>query len=214
MKVAELKTALERYGFDESDPLLIWLNAAYHEIENAHKRWSFLEETEVGSIAPGGEADGRFNIVGLAKRFVKVRDVTMELVGRGDGRDLEFWDRRKLQREIANLRASGLPEIFSILGRQTLQVYPVPGGSRTLETTYIQELPDLIDDEDEPLIPVSNHFTIVRGAAYIALQAENEEDRAASAQAQFEADLEKMIDADIERQVGEPASVEDVVDYA
>jgi len=214
MKVAEIKTALKRYGFNDKDPLLEWINAAYHEIESAHTKWSFLEESEVGTISPGEDPDGRFNVSGGVKRFIKVRDITDEATGGGDGVDLEFWDRRKLQREIPNLRAVGKPEIFSILGASTIQVYPVPSDEREIESTYIQELPDLVDDEDEPLIPVANHYTIVRGAAYIGLQAENEEERAASAQAQFESDLQKMIDGDLARQLGAPSSVEDVEEYA
>ena len=214
MKVSDLKKALKRYGFDDNDPLLIWLNAAYHEIENAFQRWSFLEATEVGGVSLGGLPDGRFTIGGNVRRLVKVRDTTNEGENQSGGVDLEFWDRRKLQRDLSNLRSRGRPEIFTIIGSSTIQVYPVPEEERTIETSYIAALSDLVNDADEPDIPEANHYTIVRGAAYIGLQAENEEERAASAQGQFEADLSKMIDSDQIRQVGEPPAVVDVMDYA
>lgn len=192
MIVSELKEALKRFGFDNSDPLLTWLNAAMHEIEMAHTKWPFLEATETKILALVGSEDGRFNLAGSAKRIIKVRDVTNELSSGGQGKDLEFMDRRALQREFPNLKAKGKPEVFSILGSNTIQVYPVQDSERTLEVTYISRLADLKGESEEPEIPEAYHYLIVLGAAYVALQAENEEDRAANAQAEFEGKLSKI----------------------
>lgn len=209
MKVEELKTALKRYGFDDSDPLLLWLNSAYHEIENSYKHWSFLETEEIVETELG-----EFNTVGLVNRIIKVRDITDEATTGGQGRDLEYMDRRELMREHSNLLEKGLPELFTIIGSSKIQLVPVPSSKRKIRVTYIKELPDLVLDADVPLIPVKNHYTIVRGGAFIALQAENEEERAASAQSQFESDVDKMISNDQVRQIGEPDTVLDVQEYA
>jgi hypothetical protein len=214
VKVSQLKTLLKRYGFDDEDPLMEWLNAAYHEIENAYEKWSWLEASEIGTIAEGGTDDGRFTLTRSVRRFIKVRDVTDETALGGEGLDLKYMDFRAMQREFPNLRTKGNPEYFTILGTDTIQVYPVPGAARDIETSYIFELPDLSTDEEEPLVPVADHYTIVRGAAYVALEAENEEERAATAQAQFESALEKMVTNDSIRQVGEPGEVQDVMEYA
>lgn len=208
MKVEEIKTALKRYGFDDSDPLLLWINSAYHEIENAYAHWSWLETEEVVETEAG-----EFNTVGLINRIIKVRDITNEAVGGGEGRDLEYIDRRELMREYPNLLTKGTPELFTIIGSNKIQVVSVPQTKRKFRVTYIKELPDLALDTDIPLVPVKNHYTIVRGAAYVALQAENEEERAASAQGQFESDLDKMISNDQRRQIGEPDTVMDVQEY-
>lgn len=209
MKVSQLKTLLKRYGFDDEDPLLDWLNASYHEIENAHQKWSWLESEEVKESAAG-----EFSLAASIKRMIKLRDITSELSTGGEGIDLVFMDRRRFMREFPNLLSTGEPETFTIIGSSKLQVYPVPPSQRKYRATYIRALPDLATDEEEPLVPVSDHYTIVRGAAYLALEAENEEERAATAQAQFEAALEKMILNDTIRQVGEPGEVQDVMDYA
>ena len=209
MKVEEIKTALKRYGFDNTDPLLTWINAAYHEIESAHGHWSFLEldETIESEL-------GEFNLVASVNRFIKVRDMTTELASGGEGKDLEYMDRRDFMRTFPNALIAGNPEVFTIIGSNKLQVYPDPVGKRKYKVSYIRLLPDLVADAEEPLIPVKNHYTIVRGAAYIALQAENEEERAASAQGQFESDLDKMISNDQRRQIGEPETVVDAQEYS
>lgn len=209
MKVSDLKTALKRYGFDDTDPLLLWLNSAYHEIENAAQHWSFLEGEEelITNV-------NIFNLPGFAliNRMIKLRDVTDELVG-GSGVDLEFMDRREFQRQFSNSLASGNPEYYTILGSNKIQVYPDPTGNRNYKATFVKKLADLVGEAEEPAIPVANHYTIVRGAAYVALQAENEEERAASAQSQFESDLDKMIMNDQIRQIGEMATITDAQGY-
>lgn len=207
MLVSELKTALKRYGFDNKDPLLVWLNAAYHQIEKERMAWSWLEELETFTLNAN---TARFTITNDAKRFVKIRDTSDETQKAWSGTDLEYWGRSKLLRSGYNLAQTGNPELYTILKRDTLQVWPVPTAKRTLEVWYIKELADLVGDAEEPGIPVADHYTIVLGAAAIGLQAENEEDRAATAQSQFEVELSRMVTADEERQVGEPDYVEDV----
>lgn len=209
MKVSQLKTLVKRYGFDDEDPILEWINAAYHEIENAYEEWSWLEGEEVKE-----SVSGEFTLAASIKRMIKLRDITSELSTGGEGTDLTFMDRRAFMRQLPNLLVTGEPYTYTIIGSSKLQVYPVPTAQRKYRATYIKALPDLATDEDEPLIPVSDHYTIVRGAAYLALEAENEEERAATAQAQFESALEKMITNDSIRQIGEPGEVQDVMEYA
>lgn len=206
MLVSDLKTALKRFGFDDNDPLLIWLNDAMHEIEEEYPNWSWLKKTETLNIAAN---DGIFTPVSSIQRVIKLRDVTS-----GRERDLDYWDERKFERELVDPDYSGNPELFTILGSSELQVYPVPTSASTYRLRYIEALADLVEDTDVPKLPTKNHFLIVLGAAYRGLQAENEEDRAANAQAQFNTRLEKMVQADMKRQTGQPGAVEDVMGYA
>jgi hypothetical protein len=211
MLVSDLKTGLKRFGFDNTDPLLVWLNAAYHFIEESYEKWSFLETTETVSVTQALNPDGRVILAGKVQRIIKVRDITD--AANGGEVDLDFWDRRKFGREIWNQKEQGNPTRFTIIGSNTIQVHPVPPPTRTLEVIYIKALSDLAADGEEPLIPVKNHYLIVEKAAAIALQAENEEDRAANAEAIANNGIEKMIHADMKRQVGQPGSTEDVMAY-
>ncbi len=205
MLVSDLKTALKRFGFDDSDPLLLWLNAAMHEIEEEYHNWSWLKRTETINVPAN---DGIFTPVNQVQRVIKLRDVSS-----GRSRDLVYWDERKFERELDEPESTGYPEIFTILGTSEFQVHPVPQAASTYRLRYIEALADLAEDAETPKVPVKNHFLIVLGAAYRGLQAENEEDRAANAQAQFEAGLEKMVRADMKRQTGQPGSAEDVMGY-
>lgn len=203
--VSDLKTALKRFGFDDGDPLLLWLNDAMHEIEEEYANWSWLKRTEtINAVAN----DGIFTPVSSIQRVIKLRDTTS-----GRSKDLEYWDERKFERELDEPESSGEPELFTILGSSELQVYPVPTYAATYRLRYIEALADLVADGETPKLPTKNHFLIVLGAAYRGLQAENEEDRAANAQAQFDSRLAKMVQADMKRQTGQPGGVEDVMGY-
>lgn len=207
MLVSELKTGLKRFGFDDKDPLLVWLNAGMHEIEEEYPNWSWLKKVQTINALANVST---LVTAGSIQRVIKLRDVTP---GR-EGRDLEYWDERKFDREIDNPALQGNPEIFTIRGSSQLEVYPVPTAATTYKLRFIEALADLVADEETPVLPTKNHYLIVLGGAYIALQAENEEDRAANAQAQFESKLAKMVAADMKRQTGQAGSAEDVMHYA
>lgn len=205
MLVSDLKVAVKRYGFDDEDPLLTWINAAYHAIEEEYASWSFLHRMET---LVGTANQSLFVPTGSVQRAIKFRDITDTL-----DQDLFYWDERKFDREIRNQNEEGNPEVYTIRGTNELQVWPVPNVARTYILRYIEALADLEDDGDEPKLPTKNHFLIAQGAAYIGLQAENEEDRAANAQAQFTTALARMVSSDMNNQTGQSDSAQDVMGY-
>jgi hypothetical protein len=205
-----LKESLKRYGFDDSDPLTVWLNAALHDIES-RADWRFLQRTSAGIPVAAGN-----NVVATPadyKRSYKLRDTTEELSTGGVGYDLEYWDPRKWDRDIDNESKPGKPEVFTEW-ESILLLWPVPDTAREFSLYYQGFLEELDDPDDVPGLPGQFHYTIVRGAAFIALQAENEEDRAETAQGQFESDIANMIATYDTIQIGEPEEVADVMDYA
>ena len=206
MLVSELKTALKRYGFDDEDPLLIWLNAAYHEIEEEKDLWTFLETTEEVTLTAGTDT---ITTASLLKRPIKVVDVT----DTANPIDLEYYDRRAFLLEGRSQTATGAGELFYRVGDREMKVWPKPEKTRKLLVVYVKELADLKEEAEEPKIPVANHYLIPLGAAYIGLQAENEEERAMTAENQFRNKLERMVNSDNEKQVGEAEYVEDVMEY-
>lgn len=209
MLVSDLKVALRRYGFDTDDPLLVWINAGYHLLELEYS-WPFLE-AELNSIPL---STGINTIVAPSDfgRMIKLRDVTDEST-QGTGTDLRWTERREWERDIDSAQSSGIPEAFSLLGDATIRIWPVPDSDRLLNMLYQKSLPDLADDDETPLMPNAFHYGIVQAAAFIALQAESEEDRAKTAQAQYEATVSKLMMRYNPRQVGEVQGVADVMDY-
>lgn len=208
MLVSELKTALFKYGFNANDPWLQWLNESYHTIEIERKRWSWLEKEETKELLAAGE--GKFTLTTPVKRVVYARDVTTESATSGEGTPLQYLLRTEFERKFGNQKATGTPEYFTILGTNEIEVWPVPTETRKIRVVFIKELTDLVLEAEEPASPKATHYCIVMGAAYIGLMAENEEDRANAAQGQFEAKLEKLVEDDMERQIGEADFVEEV----
>jgi hypothetical protein len=208
MLVSELKTALFKYGFNANDPWLQWMNEAYHAIEIERKRWPWLEKEETKELLVAGE--GKFVLTSPVKRVVYARDVTKESATSGEGIPLQYIPRTEFERKFRNQKATGNPEYFTILGTNEIQVWPVPTETRKIRVVFIKELVDLANEAAEPPIPQAFHYCIVMGAAYIALMSENEEERANTAQGQFEAKLQKLVEDDMERQIGEAEFVEEV----
>lgn len=206
MTVGEIKTALKKFGFNDSDPLLIWINASMHLIEDAYANWSWLQTLE--SVVQTAN-DSTFTPAGGVTRVITLKDVTSG----GYPDELIYWDNRKWEREISKEEDQGDPWVYTIFGAKDIQVYPTPTTAKTYRLKYIKALADLVNDADVPVVPTKNHYLIVLGAAFIALQAENEEDRAANAQAQFDTGLDRMVLADMKRQIGEPSMVEDTAYY-
>ena len=209
MILSGMRDALRRFGFDPSDPLTVWLNAAMHEFVDAAP-WPFLEQvqtitaptsgTEVSAISDGVE---RINSVYLADPM-------------SNDHKLSFWRWHKFLREISNPDSTGKPEIWSVWGSRELHVYPVANGAYDLKVYYIGNVSDMSADDDEPgggLIPERWHYTIVQGAAAIALQAENEEERSATARALFESGISRGVAHYGLRHGDEFEQVQDVMGY-
>jgi hypothetical protein len=210
LNLTDLRQALKRYGFDDSDPLDTWINAALHQIES-RADWRFLQMTASGIAITTGQ-----NVVTAPSDFLrpyKLRDTTEETGSGGVGYDLEYWNPSRFDREVENEHYLGKPEVFTVWNNNIL-IWPVADTSRTFSLYYQRFLADLVNETDEPAIPLKFHYNIVLGAAYIALQAENEEDRAETAQGQFESNMADMVASYDSAQIGEPEQVEDVMDYA
>lgn len=202
MDLAALKLALKRFGFDDSDPLTTWLNAAMREIEN-EEDWAFLEaETDIAALAGASSLT-------LPPDFFKVYSLTDTTnkfpVARRDSR----WVRR----HIETLTETGKAEIFWLIGLNTLKVWRVLDSAATFHLIYVKQLSALVNDADVPGIPDRFHYTIVRVAAVIGLQAENEEERATTQQLAVERDLGAMRLAYSYRDLTEAEQVVDEQEY-
>lgn len=207
MILSEMETLVKRYGFDSTDPLVAWINAAMHEIENEFD-WPWLESnTEIIKVAAGGT----LTLPAEALKVIGIRDTT-------NHSKLEYWDRHKFMRDISEPSERGLPFCYTLLNTTEIQMWPLPEQEFSFEVVYQGKTPDLKNPGDEPTTlgnvwPSNAHYCIVERAAAIALQAEDEEERAKSAMEQFEKSLERLRKKFGERELDEPTAVADVMGY-
>jgi hypothetical protein len=127
---------------------------------------------------------------------------------------LEYWDIRKFEREIEDTTTTGKLSVFSLIGMETFVLWPTVDAAATLRLLYQKEVADWVNDGDTASIPVRHHWTILQRAAAIALQAENEEERAVTAMNEYNLSLAADVGSYDMRYLGEPDGVEDTQAYA
>lgn len=190
MNLTALQTALKRYGFDDPDPLTTWLNAGMRQFVDAYQ-WAFLEATGTPTVTTSAQ----LSLSTALTTFRKVRTVAIQdTTANPTYQKLLYWSAHRFDRELtAPTTQTGQPQIYTLVGLDAMTVWPVPDKSYRLLIRYIKSVPDLVNGTDIPAIPVEYHYTIVRAAAVIALQAESEEERAQAAEQGYEADLQSAI---------------------
>src|SRR5580765_2933367 len=105
MNLEQMETALKRYGFDSTDPLAIWLNAALHEMEN-DLDWPWLEKatqtllnTTIGSAALLFTGTNHAKVVSVRNETTKTK--------------LEYFAWPRFVREVEDPTLKGTPEIYT-----------------------------------------------------------------------------------------------------
>lgn len=202
MNTAAMKTALKRFGFSDSDPLVLWLNEGLRQFVDAYP-WPFIE-----AIATVNTVAGTETLTLPADYFsvIKARITT-------EGLPLEYIGRIQYEDEIGNTTATGKPTMFTIVGLNTMYLSPVPNAVYPIRLYYRKTVAELVNDADVAAIPAAYHYTVVQGAAAIALQAENEEDRAVTAAQAFSGGIQSAIQAVSNKQSGEYGQVRDTQGY-
>jgi hypothetical protein len=194
-----------RYGFDTSDPLNDWLDEGLHMVEDAHD-WPFLQSIASVSVGSG------VNTLTFPSDFFKiytVRNVT-------DSRKLKVMDVTEFEREVDDPTVQGSPMYYIIVDTDTIQMWPVTDTSMTFRVVYQRALTlvsNLAGDGTALDGPATIHYPIVLCAAYTALMAENEEDRAQAALGQFESRVARLWGKFGSTDRDEPRQVVDVMGY-
>lgn len=202
MLISEALTALRRFGFDDSDPLLVWLNAGLNEFQDKH-RWSFLLAITNFSLTAGNSL---ISIPSDFRQVSSIRNKTTRL-------KLRYLEYSQFEREVEDPDQMGYPYIYTVVG-DSIQVWPTPDNTYDFRMIYQSALPEMTSSIGNMPGPTRIHYPVVQAAAYLGLQAENEEDRAANAQGQFEAAVTRIWDATSGKQEDdEPQQVVDVMGY-
>jgi hypothetical protein len=209
MLVSEAKTLLKRYGFSDEDPLLSWINAGRHELLDSHD-WSWSRAVLLGQSLGVGDTEVILpsDASTLETVSVKATGVNQKLAP------------TSYQSFVANYDPviTGAPSVYAQYSdNKHVIVWPTPDQAYTLDFSYYKGYDDLTADTDDLGVPGSIAYAVVLAAAYTALQAENEEDRAATAQSQFQSRVAAAFVKDSRITGGgddDGDQVEDVMNYS
>lgn len=210
MNLGTMKTALRRIaGVDSGDPLVDWINEGMYTFLEAYD-WPFLQSTITAPTVVGsaGPIDAGASVV----KIITAR------ITRPNGSSYPLSYKPWIQWEEEDLfdttHSRGEPQFYTLLGTDSIFLYPTPDLIYTLNLAEEISPAPLVNDVDEPIMHARYHYTIVRAAAVVALQAESEEDRADSALLAFEAKVEKHISRlGGNKQMGQFNTVRDVMGY-
>lgn len=211
MTRAEMETALKRFGFDDTDPLDTWLNAGMWEFCRKHD-WSFLIQRDNENLSTSSGliswAPGQSTIQKIISIKIEGQNGSLTEVS------YQGWDQ-----QVDSITATGCPLIYRIKNfsagpgagdNLTTEVWPISTSADIVYLVYKAKEP-VIGNNGPLYVPQELHYAIVLRAAVIALQAEDEDDRAAT---QLEAFNEMVASAisDDDR-YGGPYFVKDVMNY-
>jgi len=204
VNLGSLKTNLQRYGFDTSDPLQDWINEALHTFEDAYP-WPFLEISTTVSVVANNDIvplPADFSLLIAEPRFT-TESVSLQYIGVRD-----------LEEQGLDPTSVGLPTRYYFVG-PIMRLWPIPDISRLLRITYHRKVADLTTDGQSPTeIPTKYHYTIVYGAASVALDTEDENDRATKAEDKFQQRISAAIDYYSKKQLASFGQVRDSQGYA
>jgi len=208
MLLQDLQRALMRYGFDTTDPLTIWINAAMHIFE-ASFDWPFLEIMPIQVTVQAGA--NTLQLPSDCGKVMYVKDMIQF-------EKLKYYERHKFVRMINDPTDIGLAEVYTLVNTNQMQLWRVLQTTTTFEVMYQGLCPDMVNSTDFPgtsqtPFPDIVQYAIVQMAAAITLQAENEEDRATTALQQYEQTLLRLMGKFSERELDEPTTVEDAQGY-
>jgi hypothetical protein len=205
--LSEMKTALKRFGFDDTDPLAIWLNAAMHEFEDEYK-WTFTELLTTGTLTSG--------TLTLTVPSTYVRTIALTFTAPSMENPLNYITYRDYQQRRADDGGaiSGVP-MYWTKGPGGLIVHPVPDADRSYEHIFRARSDDMVSDASSPaFIPLEYHYALVEGAAAIGLAVDNSEERVADHRSIFEAAMARAAGKYLSRTEGNRDQVRDAQGYA
>ncbi len=156
------------------------MNAGFQELQDLHV-WPELITTSDISVTASNP------VLTLPADFRKpysIRNMTV-------GSKLKYVDPSWYMRELEDLDEQGEPELYTRIG-DVITLWPVPTTTMTVRMVYQRQLSEMTTDGASMPGPDNFHYPIIQAAAYLALQAENEEERAKNAQTQFLAAAERL----------------------
>jgi hypothetical protein len=216
------KTLLKRYGFDNTDPVLEWLNAGLYEFCIAFD-WPFMARastTVVPGLTAGLQSITYLNLTPDQYAVQMVRDTTNDV-------KLQYVEPTQFFRDYSGgtTPSTGGPTKYTITrggqeptvagSGETMKItlWPTSTVDLNIEVTTAIFPSPMTDEATHLPVPEACCYAVVTASAFIALQAENEEERAQTAQAQFQSRVASLINRYNPDTQDEPGQVSDVQGY-
>jgi hypothetical protein len=184
VNVGQIKTSVKRFGFEDTDPLLDWINEANAQFVEAFD-WPWLKKTLFGFLTPGT------NTLPILPPL-SAMPISVVIGVNNSSVPLSY----KSFTEFATTTLFtdlGVPRFWTKMSDTQFFVAPIPDQDYGYTMYYTAAAETFTADTDIPLIPLRYHFALVRGAAAIGLDTENQEDRAATQQQRFQDIIDRAL---------------------
>lgn len=186
MNLGTIKTAVKRFGFDDSDPLLDWINAAYGEFNDSMENAPWLKGVASNTFAIGNP------IVASPTDLLLPTALLYSTASQGKPwYPVEF--KSTLMYELNEQPVETGPPCHWTTAGGGLFVTPNPDIAYFYTLYYDAFAVPLAADVDIPVIPSRYHYSLVQGAASIGLDAENQEDRSQTQRTKFTDTIDRAI---------------------
>lgn len=172
-----------RFGFDVNDPLIDWINEANAQFQEAFE-WPWNKTLTQGVMNVGVD----ILPVSIA---TALPDAVFILIPGSDSIPLLYKPYHQFLSECA-YSTPGQPKYYTKIGTD-FSVSPIPSLAYGYNIYYTALAETFTSDANVPLIPSRYHFALVRGAAAIGLDTENQEERAATQQTRFQEIIDRAV---------------------
>jgi hypothetical protein len=202
VNLTAITNGIIRFGFDASDPITDWINEAQTEFVESFN-WPFMFGTSSATLTIGSIVVPVPTDFGVARNFFykSTNSVTAYPVPYRSQLSVEYNDR--------NLTETGSPRWW-VVSANTVSVFPIPDAAYPFQLDYERDTVVLAAGTDVPVIPAKYHYALVRGGAAIGLEADNQEDRAATQYEKFHNIIDQAISRYQQPQTGTFSKVRDV----
>jgi hypothetical protein len=179
-----------------------------HEVEDDFD-WPWLEGPS--SLVPVAAGQSTIPLPAESIKVISIKDETNIF-------KLIRYDWHKFERDIREPEEKGLPELYVLTGTEAVQIWRVLERETNFRVRTQLKTADLSVLTDKPKTtyaewPPSAQYPIVQRAAAIALEAENEEERAKEIQKNWMETMMKLKLRFGRADMDEPLQVEDVQGY-
>lgn len=206
MNVGQIKASIYPFGFSAADPVLDWINEANAQFVEAFD-WPWLKQATSGVTSIGSPV---LPVAALTQ--AEVPDAVF-IILLNPTRVIPL-DYRSYHKYLDDLQISadvGIPRYFTMIGT-SYYLYPTPDAAYTCPVYYTAVAETFTADGNTPLIPSRYHYALVRGAAAIGLDTENQEDRATTQQERFQEIIDRAMSKYRSEQQGKFGKIRNVRD--
>jgi hypothetical protein len=186
VNLTAITNGVYRFGFDASDPVVDWINEAQTEFVDSYT-WPFLQTSFTNVFTVGSNF-----ITPLPSDFGIPISLSYFTLDNKTKFPLDYRSTTDVESNETYPLAKGRPEWWSTYAGAPF-IYPLADAVYPYELDYKKEVPILVAGADVPIIPSKYHYALVRGAASIGLDTDNQEERSSVQYQRFRDIIDRAI---------------------